>query len=229
MYSSQDNQDKFLETNVFKGHKNGIYVDVGAHDGITINNTLYFERYNNWSGINIEPIKTVFEKLEVNRTKPNNINLNVAVCNFDGETDFYRNTGYTEMISGIISTFDNRHLQRLAYENSATDGETIVVKVEVNRLETIFDRYNIKYVNYLSIDVEGGEFEVIKSINFDKVAIDIIGFENNYNDISIPIISYLESRGYIRINPSSGNMMDIFMIYRTSVFFHNVENLCHGL
>ena len=86
MYCSQDNQDKFLEENVFKGYKNGIFVDVGAHDGISINNTLYFEKYNNWTGVNIEPIKNVFDSLLKNR--PNSININCAVCNSDGETDF---------------------------------------------------------------------------------------------------------------------------------------------
>ena len=46
MYSSQDNQDAFLEKNVFKRYKRRIFVDVGAHDGVSLNNTLYFEKYN---------------------------------------------------------------------------------------------------------------------------------------------------------------------------------------
>jgi hypothetical protein len=46
MFYSQYGQDKYLETNIFKGYKNGFYVDVGAHDGIIINNTLYFEIKN---------------------------------------------------------------------------------------------------------------------------------------------------------------------------------------
>jgi hypothetical protein len=57
MFYSQDNQDAYLENNIFKGYKNGFYVDVGAHDGVSFNNTLYFEKNNNWTGINIEPIK----------------------------------------------------------------------------------------------------------------------------------------------------------------------------
>ena len=61
MYNSQDNQDKYLEETVFRGYKNGVFVDVGAHDGLSINNTLYFEKYNNWTGINIEPIKTILK------------------------------------------------------------------------------------------------------------------------------------------------------------------------
>ena len=213
IFNSQDNQDKYLEHNIFKGYKHGFYVDVGAHDGISINNTLYFEKYNNWSGINIEPIKTVFDKLINNR--PNNINLNCAVCNNDGETEFLCNTGYTEMISGIKNTFDNRHFQRLQSENNQHCSTTELINVQTKKLETICDENNISRIHYLSIDVEGAEFEVIQSINFDKVFIDVIGFENNFNDTSIPIVNYLESKNYIVIYKS----LDIFMIHKTSVFY----------
>ena len=213
MFHSQDNQDKYLETNIFKGYKNGFYVDVGAHDGISINNTLYFEKNNNWRGINIEPIKSVFDKLVINR--PNNINLNCAVCNNDGETDFLCNTGYTEMISGIKDNFDIRHLDRLQRENIQYESITEVIKVETKKLETILYENDISHINYLSIDVEGAEFEVIKSINFDKVFIDVIGFENNYNDVSLPIVEYLQNKGFIIIHKS----LDIFMINKMSIFY----------
>jgi len=213
MFYSQDNQDNYLETNIFKGYKNGFYVDVGSHDGITINNTLYFEKNHNWTGINFEPIKNVFDKLVINR--PNNINLNCAVCNNDGETDFLCNTGYTEMISGIKDNFDIRHFHRLERENREMGSTTEVIKVKTKKLETILDESNIKHINYLSIDVEGAEFEVIKSINFDKVFIDVIGFENNYNDISVPIVAYLQNKGFIDIHSS----LDIFMINKMSIFY----------
>ena len=213
MFYSQDGQDKYLENIVFKGYKNGFYVDVGAHDGVSINNTLYFEKNNNWTGINIEPIKNIFDNLVSNR--PNNINLNCAVCNTDGETEFLCNTGYTEMISGIKDMFDSRHLQRLQRENNQMGSTTEVIKVNTKKLETICDENNITHINYLSIDVEGAEFEVIKSINFDKVFIDVIGFENNYNDVSIPIIQYLENKHFVFIH----NSLDIFMINKKSIFY----------
>jgi FkbM family methyltransferase len=213
MFYSQYNQDRYLETNIFKGYKNGFYVDVGAHDGISINNTLYFEKNNNWTGINIEPIKKVFDRLVINR--PNDINLNCAVCNNDGETDFFCNTGYTEMISGIKDNFDIRHFNRLQHDNLQTGSTTEVIKVKTKKLETILDENNIKHINYLSIDVEGAEFEVIKSINFNKVFIDVIGFENNYNDVSVPIVEYLQNKGFIIIYHSS----DIFMINKMSIFY----------
>lgn len=215
MFFSQDGQDMYLENNIFKGYKNGFYVDVGAHDGVTINNTLYFERNLNWTGINIEPIKTVFDKLTINR--PTNININCAICNYDGETYFFLNTEYTEMISGIKDSYDNRHLQRLIYENNIMGSKTEIVTVNTKRLQTILDQNNVNHINYLSIDVEGAEFEVIKSINFNNVFIDVIGFENNYHDISIPIVKYLEDKNFIVIH----ECMDIFMINRNSIFYRH--------
>jgi FkbM family methyltransferase len=212
MFYSQDNQDKFLEQHIFKGYKNGFFIDIGAHNGLTINNTLYFEKNNEWTGINVEPIKTVFDTLVVNR--PNCINLNCAVSNSDGETDFYCNTGHTEMLSGIKNTFDDRHYNRLLNENKQHNCITNVIKVKTKKLETILNEHNISHVNYLSIDVEGAEFEVIKSINFDTVFIDVIGFENNFDDNSIHIIKFLEDKNYVIVI----KLQDIFMIHKESVF-----------
>ena len=212
MFYSQCNQDKYLELNIFKGFKNGVFVDVGAHDGLSINNTYYFEKNNGWTGINIEPLKDVFNKLVVNR--PHSINLKCAICNKDGETEFVSNQGYTEMLSGIEDTYDIRHIRRLGNENRQKGSTSRVIKVKTKKIETICDENNISHINYLSIDVEGGEFEVIKSINFKKVFIDVIEFENNYNDVSIPIVKYLQERDYQIIHKSQ----DIFMIHKKSVF-----------
>lgn len=119
------------------------------------------------------------------------------------------------MISGLKNSYDNRHMSRLQKENLMTNSTTEIVTVYTKRLETIFDEKNIKHVNYLSIDVEGGEFNVIKSINFDTVFIDVIGFENNYNDISVPIVSYLENKNFEVFHKS----MDIFVINKQSAFY----------
>jgi FkbM family methyltransferase len=213
-FYSQFGQDKYLEENVFKGYKNGIFFDVGAHDGVKFNNTLYFAKFNKWTGINIEPIKTVYDQLVINR--PYAKNLNCAVSNNDGEAEFILNTGYTEMLSGLKKDYDKRHNVRLKNEINQMGGTTQVVTVQTKKIETICDELAISHINYLSIDVEGAEFDVIKSINFDKVFIDVIGFENNYDDNSIPIVRYLESKNYIVIN----KLIDIFMINKNSLFYN---------
>lgn len=213
MFHSQYQQDEYLEHNIFHGYKNGFFMDIGAHDGVLLNNTLYFEKHNNWTGLNVEPIKSVYDKLTLNR--PNSINLNCAVSDIDGTAQFYCNTGYTEMLSGLKNEYDQRHFYRLNRENQDHNAETQVIDVETKRIETICDMHNIKHIHYLSIDVEGAEFNVIKSINFDKVFIDVIEFENNYDDIGQPIINYLESKNFIVIHKN----LDIFMINKASQFY----------
>ena len=148
--------------------------------------------------------------------RPNSFNLNCAICNNDGEADFLCNTGYTEMISGLKENFDPRHLNRLQYENMMTGSTTKVIKVNTRKISSICDEQNLSHINYLSIDVEGAEFEVIKSIDFNKVFIDVIGFENNYEDNSILIVNYLKNNNFIVIHKS----MDIFMINKNSIFYN---------
>jgi FkbM family methyltransferase len=216
-YYSQDHQDQFLESRIFKGHKGGVFVDVGAHDGRTYNNTLFFEETHGWTGINVEPIKEVFDKLAVAR--PSCINLNCAVSETNGTAEFICNSGYTEMISGLKEHYDPRHAARLGRELAAHHGSSTTITVPTRTLASIFDEHRITHVNYLSIDVEGAEFPVIRSIDFSKVFIDVIGFENNYRDVSVPIIAYLDSHGY-KIIPHRSQ--DIFMIHKDSAFQPNV-------
>lgn len=211
-FNSQYSQDEFLENNVFKGLKNGVFMDIGAHDGITINNTLYFETVHGWTGINVEPIKEVFDKLVKNR--PNSININCAVDKTNGIAEFIYNRGYSEMISGLRAQFDPRHNTRLNNELEAHGGSSEVIQVKTKTIESICSEHNISTINYLSIDVEGAEFDVIKSINFETIFIDVIGFENNYDDNSAPIIKYLEENGYIVLHKN----VDIFMIHQDSKF-----------
>jgi FkbM family methyltransferase len=211
-YNSQWGQDLFLDKEIFKGYRNGIFVDVGAHDGVTINNTLFFEKERGWTGINCEPLPEVFSKLQHNR--PNCENLNVAINETDGTAEFMYNNGYTEMLSGLVNHYDKRHTDRLNHEIKHMGGCTQIIHVNTKKLSTVFTEKSITHVNYLSIDVEGAEYAVIKSIDFDKVFIDVIEFENNYNDTSLPIIEYLQTKEYkvVKYGP------DIFMIHNKSIF-----------
>lgn len=213
-YYSQCGQDKFLHERIFKDFRNGVFVDVGAHDGKTINNTLFFEETLQWSGINIEPIPEIYTQLAYNR--PSCINIQCAIDKEDGLSEFILNKGYSEMLSGLKEHYDPRHFDRLKNEISTMGGSTEIVKVETKRLESIFNLHSINRVHYLSIDVEGGEWPVIQSINFNKVYIDVIEFENNYPESSSHILTYLESKGFL---PISGNhSWDIMMIHKDSPF-----------
>lgn len=212
-FYSQCGQDSFLENTIFKGFTNGIFVDIGAHDGKWINNTLYFEEQHNWTGINVEPIPDVYSKLIINR--PKCINVNCAIDESESSSEFCLNIGYSEAISGLVSHYDERHKQRIINEQKSHVSISNKIMVNTMRLDTLLDKYNIKHIHYLSVDVEGAEFAVLKSINYENVFIDVIGFENNYEDTSTPIIQFLLDKGFVMIKKYT----DIFMIHTNSAFY----------
>jgi FkbM family methyltransferase len=216
MYYSQDKQDEILHKQLFKTFEGGFFVDVGANDGVRFNNTLFFEKNLKWKGINIEPLKLVFEQLKINR--PHAINLRVAVDTKDGEAEFMSNSGSTEMLSGLVQHYETRHKERLDNENVAYGGLTDIVRVKTRTLKSIFEEYKVAHIHYLSIDVEGAEMAVLQSIDFEKVFIDCIGFENNYGDRSPEIISFLESKGFKECHRGG---LDIFMLHSQSKFTFN--------
>ena len=72
-YSSQFKQDKFINEVVFYNKLHGFFIDIGVHDGITISNSFYFEKFKDWTGIWIEPNPNVYKELVKNR-KSLNIN-----------------------------------------------------------------------------------------------------------------------------------------------------------
>lgn len=218
-FYSQYNQDRSLENCIFKGFKNGFFMDIGAHDGVDLNNTLFFETTHNWKGINVEPIESVYERLVTNR--PNCININCAVSDTDGKSDFLVIDGYPEMLSGLKNEYDERHLNRINDEIQKFGGKSTTISINTKRIETICEENNIKHINYLSIDVEGGEMKVLQSINFEKVFIDVIGFENNYHDTQNIPINYLMQYGYIKLKT---HIADIFMIHKDSQFLKLLFN-----
>lgn len=208
-YHSQSNQDQFAYECFFRNKNEGFYVEVGASNGIQISNTLFFEKLG-WHGICIEPIPSSYEQLVKNRKS---INLNCAIDLEDGIANFVCNTGYTELLSGLESTYQPEHAQRLNRELQIYGGTSNVIQIPTRTLESIFVEHNVKHVDYLSVDVEGGEFNVIKSINFDRVKIDVISFENNYAKYTQEIINYLLEKGYTLTNFRDP---DVFM-YRSNM------------
>ena len=143
------------------------------------------------------------------QNRPNCINLCCAVFDHENGEEMFINSGYTEMLSGIYSAYDPRHLKRIDSENAIMNGQTHRQFVPTRTLSSICKEHNVNHIDYLSIDVEGAEKQVIDSIDFDAVSIHVIGFENNYKDKSDLIIDYLKTKGYELLDYCG---LDIMMI-----------------
>ncbi|MFC1842080.1 FkbM family methyltransferase [Candidatus Dependentiae bacterium] len=190
-YFSQYKQDKYIHENFFGHKKNGTFVEIGASDGIKISNTLFFEQYLEWDGICVEPMPHFFKQLEKNRSC---ICIEGCIADFNGTAKFLQVHGYANMLSGLANYYDPRHIQRIESEIRSHGGKKEFTEVQCYTLESILNKYNISSIDFLSIDTEGNEYSILKSIDFDKIFIDVICVENNYNTKNIKLL--LEKKGY---------------------------------
>lgn len=194
-YHSQYKQDQFTNDRFFHNKRNGVFVDIGAHDGQTYSNSLFYEEDLGWTGICVEPMPEVFAKLRKRRTATC---VQACITNTTGIKDFLRVTSPhvdTEMLSGLLDKYDPKHLQRVDHEIRHYGGKKEIIKVQCYQLNDLVKAHSIAYIDYLSIDTEGGELDILKSINFDELPIHIIDVENNFpQDNSIRV--FMESKGF---------------------------------
>lgn len=190
MYYSQLGQDSFVDELLNK-KENGFFIEIGANNGKSHSNTLFFEEKRNWSGICVEPLADKFQELNEFRKS---INLNICISDFDGDTEFTHIKGYANELSGISDDYHPSHIDRINHEVESHGGSVDKIMTPVRKLQTILDEYGITEVDYCSIDTEGSELKIIKSIDFSRTNIKIFGVENNYGDSDI--YHYLISKGY---------------------------------
>lgn len=177
-YCSQSGQDKWVAETLLPGKTDGVFVDIGAHDGVSFSNTYALEKLG-WSGLAVEPIPEIFERLAANR---NCALLNACIGDPPGRRRFRRVRGYAEMLSGLVDDCDPRHEARIARETAAQGGEIEEVEVDCVDFATALAGHDILSVDYLSVDVEGAELAILRTIDFDRFDIRVIGVENNYAD-----------------------------------------------
>ncbi|HMO33784.1 MAG TPA: FkbM family methyltransferase [Saprospiraceae bacterium] len=190
-YYSQDRQDEFLHKVFFKGKRDGFFVDIGAHNGVTFSNSCFFEKKMGWNGLCIEPIPEVFADLKKVRSC---YAENVCVSDEEKDFSFTRISGYGEMLSGITEQYDHRHLERIQKTIAQNGGAVEEIKVKGVRLDSLLKKYSIQQIEFLSVDTEGNEWPIISTLPFDMVQPKLILVENNYNDNRIK--DFLISKGY---------------------------------
>jgi len=182
---------EWIKDNIEFTDKKCFYVDVGANDGLIVSNTAYYDLDLGWNGICIEPHPRAFSELIKNR--PNAINLNICISDEEGEVDFCTVSGYAEMLSGIEKFYHQDHKLRIDSEINTHGGNKKIERIVSKPLKQVLFENKVKKVDYLSIDTEGSELEILKSIDFDKVDIRIISTENSSKS---NIKEFLESKNF---------------------------------
>lgn len=190
-FYSQAGEDMLLSL-YYEGKKHkGFYVDVGAHHPYRFSNTAYFYR-RGWRGINIEPTPSLFKAFP--RLRRRDINLNVGIGNGEKLTFYVFN-------EGALNTFDPEIARS---RDGSYDGKYRIVghiEVQTRTLADILDKHLPAGtpIDLLTIDVEGMDFDVLKSNDWTRYLPQfiLVECESSLDDLADDeIYQFLHGMGY---------------------------------
>lgn len=197
---SQYRQDLFVLSEIgFK--RNGYFVEFGATDGWSHSNTYILEKNFGWSGILAEPGRRWRKALKAAR--------DVAV----DTRCVWKTTGdqidFNETDNGALSTIDAfSHVPPYAKEKQAGR----VYAVETVSLNDLLDQHKAPdTIDYLSIDTEGSELEILGAFDFSRRRISVITCEHNHTSNRAPIHDLLTANGFTRVYESISAIEDWYV------------------
>jgi len=184
---SQLSQDMFVLAECgFK--RDGYFVEFGATNGFDLSNTYMLEKEFNWNGILAEPAIVWHPDLVANRSS--HISFD-CVWSSSNQSIEFNQAGEAE-----LSTIDSfTDLDRHA--GARANGQRY--RVNTISLNDLLAKFNAPTnIDYLSIDTEGSEFEILNAFDFNKYNIKVITCEHNYTSMRESIYELLTSKGYVR-------------------------------
>ena len=189
---SEWGEDLFI-SNYFKNLDDGFYVDVGAYHPFFLSNTNQLFK-KKWKGVNVDINPVSIEIF--NKARPNDYNVNAAVSNKNKKYINY----YTKNIINLLSTTLKSSAKTAFLNNSFT-----IRRAKCLKLNSIISKTNFKNrkIDFLNIDTEKSEVDVLKSLNFKKYEPRLICIEIHLKDKKhkTPLKAhstylYLKNKGY---------------------------------
>jgi FkbM family methyltransferase len=187
---SQEGEDMLLRR-IFEGQSTGFYVDVGAHHPERFSNTNYFYR-RGWRGINVEPNPDASNVFAQARSR--DINLQCGIAEKAGSLKYYR------FDEPALNSFDSALVENRLLNTHYRVVQEIVVPVV--RLDHILENHLPAGmdIDFLTIDVEGFDLQVLKSNDWDRFRPVCVLAELLSSDledvISNEVFVFLKSHGY---------------------------------
>ena len=182
---SQIFQDLFVLF-FLNGKRNGMFVEFGAADGVNLSNSYMLETQFGWKGILAEPAKDWHAKIRAARSA---ILETRCVWSKTGEHLQFRETPYGEL--STIEQFANKDGNR----SGSLDGK--VYEVETISLNDMLATHNCpREIDYMSVDTEGSELEILGAFDFSKYNIKIMTVEHNYTEDRAKLRKLLGAQGF---------------------------------
>ena len=183
-YSQQGEDICVYKNYINRVAPDGVYVEVGALDGVTYSNTKFLEDTLGFRGVLVEPTPVQFERLRANRG--NNMLVNKAIAKENGTVTFLGDWATAGIADTMADNFRNQH--------HSNGNEYTVPSI---RLEDVLHENDIKYVDFMSIDVEGGELSVLESMDWSiPVYVIVIELDDHNPDKDAKCRDILRANGF---------------------------------
>lgn len=168
--------------------RDGYFVEFGATDGITLSNTYLLETKFGWRGILAEPGLSWHSELVKNRGCSVDTS---CVWSESNKTLVFNETPYKEL--STIDAYSDKDL----HSQARIEGKRYeVTTVSLNELLEIHGAPS--HIDYLSVDTEGSEFEILNAFDFSRHSFSVITVEHNFSEQRNAIFQLLSSKGYKR-------------------------------
>ena len=174
-YSYSFNGVDLLVDYIFKSKKNGFYLDIGAQHPVSNNNT-YLLYKKGWNGINIDLDEKNINLFKLAR--PKDVNLNFAISDSEKEVDlfYYHDSSPINTLSKNVSDFQKAKVSKIK-------------KIKTKILNNVLEDLSFKnHIDYMNIDVEGHEIQVLKGFDISKYKPSVISIE--YLDLNMKKLEF---------------------------------------
>lgn len=185
---SQLLQDLFVVSELGELRNRGTFIEFGATNGVDLSNSWLLEKKLGWLGVLAEPARCWHESLRKNRQSKIETQ---CVWSKTGETLTFNETDQPELSS--LSKYADGDI----HSNDRISGKNYTVSTI--SLNDLFIKHQLPHcVDYLSIDTEGSEFEILEALDFKKFSFRVITCEHNYSHRRDQIYNLLVRHGYKR-------------------------------
>ena len=169
---------------IFNNISDGFYLDIGAYHPIK-GSLTYTLHKRGWKGMNIDLSKTSIDLFNIAR--PKDININCAISNFSGDTHYFENSPINQQNSLISNNLEQKK-----------------IKIKSYKVDEILSLNNINKVDFINIDTEGNELDILESINYEKTNPYLFTIEENSffmnNNSKLAKIKFMKEKNYELIN-----------------------------
>lgn len=168
-YSALNDLDKKLQKYLTKDK--GFFIEIGANDGFSQSNTLWLEKDKGWEGLLIEAAPALYEQCRINRPKAKVFNCACVAEDYRGKTVKIIYADLMSIVAGHKTKQGEAHCLNSARRYCE---EQFEFEASARTMTSILDECGVRNIDFLSLDVEGYELNVLRGLDLNKYHPDFI-------------------------------------------------------